>query len=88
VRCGFEFNNNRPAFYPPSGATRRDAHGRQDSLFSITSVSSYGRVTNPGLTDPFYYGLPSLCERPSTEDISVSMSMTVDDMFSFLDHEP
>jgi serine/arginine repetitive matrix protein 2 len=72
VRRGFEFNNNRPAFYPPSGATWRDTHGRQGSLFSIASVSSYGRVTNPGSTDPFDYGLPSLCERPSAEDVSVS----------------
>jgi serine/arginine repetitive matrix protein 2 len=88
VRHGFEFNNNQPAFYTPSGATRCDAHGWQDLLFSIASVSSYGRVTNPGSTDLFDYGLPSLCERPSAEDVSVSMSMTVDDTFSFLDHEP
>jgi serine/arginine repetitive matrix protein 2 len=77
VRRGFEFNNNRPAFYPPSGATWRDTHGRQGSLFSIASVSSYGRVTNPGSTDTFDYSLPSLRERPSAEDVSVSMSMTV-----------
>jgi len=77
VRCGFEFNNNQPAFYPPSGATWCDTHGRQGSLFSIASVSSYGRVTNPGLTDTFDYSLPSLRERPSAEDVSVSMSMTV-----------
>jgi serine/arginine repetitive matrix protein 2 len=73
VRHGFEFNNNWPAFYPPSGATRHDTHGQQDSLFSIASVSSYGRVTNPGSTDTFDYGLPSLRERPSAEDVSVSM---------------
>ena len=77
VRRGFEFNNNRLAFYPPSGATQHDTHGRQDSLFSIASVSSYGRVTNPGSTDTFDYGLPSLRERLSAEDVSVSMSMTV-----------
>ncbi|KAJ6511227.1 hypothetical protein DFH09DRAFT_999601 [Mycena vulgaris] len=87
VRRGFEFHNNRPAFYPPPVASNRRApHARQDSLFSIASVSSYGHVTNPGITDPFEYGLPmpSLRERPSSEDLSVSMSINVDDTFSFL----
>ncbi|KAJ7667434.1 hypothetical protein B0H17DRAFT_254379 [Mycena rosella] len=92
VRRGFEFHNNRPAFYPPPVAsnTRRVPHGRQDSVFSIASVSSYGHVTNPGITDPFEYGLPmpSLRERPSSEDLSVSMSINVDDTFSFLGRDP
>lgn len=86
VRRGFEFNDNRPAFYPPP-ATRR-AHRVQDSVFSIASVSSYGRVLNAGSSDPFDYGLPSLQERPSCEDMSISMSITVDDTFSFLNHQP
>ena len=77
VRHGFEFNNNQPAFYPPSGATRRDTHGWQDSLFSIASVSSYGRVTNPGSTDTFDYGLPSLRERPSAEDVFLAFRKKV-----------
>ncbi|KAJ7234518.1 hypothetical protein B0H12DRAFT_1204744 [Mycena haematopus] len=85
VRRGFEFHNNRPAFYPPPVASnKRVPHGRQDSVFSIASVSSYGHVTNPGITDPFEYGLPmpSLRERPSSEDLSMSMSLNVDDTFS------
>lgn len=88
VRRGFEFNVNNPGFYPPPGATsrRRAYHGRQDSVFSIASVSSLGRVINPGVPDPFDYGLPSLVERPSSEDLSFTMSMSVDDTFSFLDH--
>ncbi|KAJ6514305.1 hypothetical protein C8R47DRAFT_962300 [Mycena vitilis] len=85
VRRGFEFHNNRPAFYPPPVTnTRRVPHARQDSLFSIASVSSYGHVTNPGAMDPFEYGLamPSLRERPSSEDLSVSMS-NFEDTFAF-----
>ncbi|KAJ6619274.1 hypothetical protein B0H10DRAFT_2216971 [Mycena sp. CBHHK59/15] len=90
VRRGFEFHNNRPAFYPPPVVNRRAPHARQDSLFSIASISSYGHVTNPGVNDPFDYGLPmpSLRERPSSEDLSVSMSINVDDTFSFLGRDP
>jgi serine/arginine repetitive matrix protein 2 len=93
VRRGFEFpNNSARAFYPPPVASnnRRVPHARQDSLFSIASVSSYGHVTNPGINDPFEYGLPmpSLRERPSSEDLSVSMSINVDDTFSFLGRSP
>ncbi|KAF8878425.1 hypothetical protein BD779DRAFT_1663807 [Infundibulicybe gibba] len=51
VRRGFEFSINRPAFYPPL---------KHESVFSIASVSSYGRVVNAGSADPFDYGLPSL----------------------------
>ncbi|KAF8872637.1 hypothetical protein BD779DRAFT_1572174 [Infundibulicybe gibba] len=79
VRRGFEFSINRPAFYPPL---------KHESVFSIASVSSYGRVVNAGSADPFDYGLPSLQERPSYEDMSISMSMSVDDTFSFLDRDP
>ncbi|KAF8166788.1 hypothetical protein K438DRAFT_1984062 [Mycena galopus ATCC 62051] len=52
--------------------------------FSVAPVSSYGHVTNPGVNDPFEYGLPmpSLRERPSSEDLSVTMSLNVDDTFS------
>ncbi|CAK5268445.1 unnamed protein product [Mycena citricolor] len=91
VRRGFEGHANRPAFFPPPAASSSFAanrrHLKQDSVFSIASVSSYGHVTNPGVHDPFDYGLamPSLRERPSSEDLSVSMSINVDDTFSFLD---
>ncbi|KAF7339245.1 hypothetical protein MVEN_02002300 [Mycena venus] len=93
VRRGFEFHNNRPAFYPPPVASnnRRVPHAKQDSVFSIASVSSYGHVTNPGAPDPFEYGLvmPSLRERPSSEDLSVSMSIhSQEDTFAFLAREP
>ncbi|KAG5641013.1 hypothetical protein DXG03_006381 [Asterophora parasitica] len=86
VRRGFEFSIDRP-FYPPPVARRNARHNKQDSLFSIASVSSYGRAHDFGLPDPFDYGLPSLRERPSSEDMT-SMSMSVDDTFSFLDHQP
>ncbi|KAJ7132975.1 hypothetical protein C8R46DRAFT_1048292 [Mycena filopes] len=94
VRRGFEFHNNRPAFYPPPVASnnRRGGHMQQDSLFSIASVSSYGNLTKDGAPDPFEYGLPmpSLRERPSSEeDLSISMSINVEDTFAFLprDHK-
>ncbi|KAH9923820.1 uncharacterized protein B0H18DRAFT_1105173 [Fomitopsis serialis] len=77
VRRGFEFAN-RPAFYPPPGAGTRRSHFRDESLFSIASVSSYGDVLHAGAPDPFGFG-PS---RPASGDIS--MSMSVDDTFSFM----
>lgn len=85
VRRGFEFNSQRPGFYPPPPAsnTRADCRVR-DSVMSIASVSSYGRVINPGIPDPFDFGLPSLQECPSSEDLSTSFS--IDDTFSFLKH--
>ena len=89
VRRGFEFSDDRPAFYPPPAATRRVPHRRHESALSIMSVSSYGRVINAGSLDPFDYGLPSLRERPSSEDItSISMSMDVDDTFAFMENRP
>ncbi|KAF8867965.1 hypothetical protein CPB84DRAFT_1810241 [Gymnopilus junonius] len=88
VRRGFEFSGERQPFYPPpaaSVASRRAPHNRHESVFSIASVSSYGHVINPGSNDPFDYGLPSLRERPSSEDMSsISMSMSIDDTFAFL----
>ena len=89
VRRGFEFNGDRP-FYPPSARTsRRVSHRRDDSIFSIASVSSYGRVINNGVSDPFDYGLPSLRERPWSEDMSsISMSLTVEDTFAFIHNQP
>ncbi|KAF9065359.1 hypothetical protein BDP27DRAFT_1424922 [Rhodocollybia butyracea] len=89
VRRGFEFHDYRPAFYPPpvSSGTRRNNHSKQDSMMSFASISSYGHVVNSGIPDPFDYGLPSLRERPSSEDMtSTSFSMSVDDTFSFLRH--
>jgi len=72
VRRGFEFSSD-----PPASNSRRVPHRRRESVFSIASVSSYGHVINSGSTDPFDYGLPSLRERPSSEDMSnISMSMT------------
>ncbi|KAH9487444.1 hypothetical protein JR316_0001520 [Psilocybe cubensis] len=112
VRRGFEFHNERPAFYPPAGntsssysrstsaaasaavaaASRRAPHARHESVFSIASVSSFGHVINPGSADPFEFGLPSLQERPSSEDMtnsfSIAMSDNVDDTFAYLAHKP
>ncbi|KIK67170.1 hypothetical protein GYMLUDRAFT_69362 [Collybiopsis luxurians FD-317 M1] len=94
VRRGFEFHDYRPSFYPPpmSSGTRRNNHSKQESMMSVmsfASISSYGHVVNPGVSDPFDYGLPSLRERPSSEDLtSTSFSMSIDDTFSFLKHAP
>ncbi|KAI0354136.1 hypothetical protein OH77DRAFT_1405859 [Trametes cingulata] len=85
VRRGFEFGPNRPAFWPPQEAVFRPAHNKNESLFSIASISSYGAVVNPGTQDPFGYAHgPS--RPPSMDDmsISMSMSMSVDDTFSFI----
>ena len=79
VRRGFEFGPNRPAFYPPISFSRD--HNKHDSIFSIASVSSYGSVINNGAPDPFGYSGHS---RPPSEDVSISMSMSVDDTFSFM----
>ncbi|KIP05270.1 hypothetical protein PHLGIDRAFT_128997 [Phlebiopsis gigantea 11061_1 CR5-6] len=82
VRRGFEFHPNRPAFYPPPGALSREGHNKHESFYSVASVSSYGVAVNSGASDPFGYG-PS---RPGSfsDDTSMSMSLTVDDTFSFL----
>jgi len=91
VQRGFEASDNRP-FYPPPGAStsqsRRDR--KHESMLSLASVSSYGRTFNYGLPDPFEYGLPSLQERPLSEDMTgVSiLSSTVDDTFSFIHRQP
>jgi hypothetical protein len=45
-------------------------------------------VINNGSADAFNYGLPSVRERPSSDDISVSVSMTADDAFSFIRRDP
>ncbi|KAG1847994.1 hypothetical protein C8R48DRAFT_779063 [Suillus tomentosus] len=90
VRRGFEFHDNRPNFYPPPGATSRSDHNKRESMFSIASVSSYGQVINHGSTDPFDYGalpLPSLRERPSSDEFSFTMS-SLDDTFSFIHKQP
>ncbi|KAI0938313.1 hypothetical protein AcV5_000019 [Taiwanofungus camphoratus] len=79
VRRGFEFGPNRPAFYPSPGAFSRPTYGREDSVFSIASESSYGAVVHSGSADPFGYG-PS---RPPSID-AMLMSMSVDDTFSFI----
>jgi len=79
VRRGFEFGPNRPAFYPPVSFSRE--HNKHDSIFSIASVSSYGSVIDDGAPDPFGYARHS---RPPSEDMSISMSMSVDDTFSFM----
>ncbi|CCM05311.1 uncharacterized protein FIBRA_07525 [Fibroporia radiculosa] len=83
IRRGFEFGPNRPTFYPPPGAISRPSrpsHWREQSMFSIASVSSYGDVINSGSMDPFGYG----ASRPPSVDMSVSVSMSVDDTFSFI----
>ncbi|KAI0794946.1 hypothetical protein C8Q75DRAFT_791510 [Abortiporus biennis] len=80
VRRHFEFGPDRPAFYPPPGANTSRSHNKHESIFSIASVSSYGAVLDAGVPDPFGFG-PS---RPPSEDLSISMSMNIDDTFSFI----
>lgn len=91
VRRGFEFNNSRPGFYPP-GTSSDKRHRKHESFYSIASVSSYGKVLHGGSTDPFDYGsvvpLPSVRERPSSDNFSFTMSTSVDDTFSFLRRQP
>ena len=83
VRRGFEFSQDRPAFYPPAQVSRR--RGARESVLSIASVSSYGHVINPGSTDPFDYADSKLLDTPQSEDdLSISMSMTVEDTFKFI----
>jgi serine/arginine repetitive matrix protein 2 len=86
IRRGFEFVDNRPAFYPPPFNTGRHQQPR-DSMMSIASVSSYGFVINPGLKDPFDYSYES---RPASGDMStvMTMSTSVDDTFSFIRRGP
>ena len=79
VRRGFEFGPNRPAFYPPVSFSRE--HNKHDSIFSVASVSSFGSVIDNGAPDPFGYSRHS---RPPSDDMSISMSMSVDDTFSFM----
>ena len=87
IRRGFEFVENRPAFYPPSSFNQRCNQPPRDSMMSIASVSSYGMVINPGVKDPFDYGYQS---RPTSADMSgfVTMSTSVDDTFSFIRRGP
>ena len=83
IRRGFEFVESRPTFYPPPSFNHRRNQMPRDSMISIASVSSYGRVINPGVKDPFDYGHQS---RPASCDMSafVTMSTSVDDTFSFI----
>ncbi|OCH91742.1 hypothetical protein OBBRIDRAFT_833966 [Obba rivulosa] len=78
VRRAFEFGRDRPAFYPPPAALPHASHRRDESLFSIASISSYGAIIDSGAMDPFGYG----SSRPPSEDMS--MSYSVDDTFSFI----
>ncbi|PPQ91217.1 hypothetical protein CVT25_001175 [Psilocybe cyanescens] len=75
-----------------AAASRRAPHRRHESVFSIASVSSFGHVINPGSADPFEFGLPSLQERPSSEDmtgsLSIVMSDGVEDTFAYLANKP
>jgi serine/arginine repetitive matrix protein 2 len=88
VRRGFEFAN-RQAYYPAANMSRR-TQWRRESVFSIASVSSYGHIINPGVPDPFDYGVPMpvLRGRPLSMDETLNMSMTVDDTFSFIHRLP
>ena len=86
VRRGFEFGPNRPAFCPPHEVVFRPAHQQHESLYSIASILSYCAVVNPGAQDPFTYAHEPR-RPPSIHDMSLymSMSMSVDDTFSFID---
>ena len=91
IQWGFEFTDDRLSFYPPA-ATRRRHHQQALAISMATFVlqSSYGQVINLGSSDPFDYGerprLPGILQ--SEDDCSTSMSMSVDDTFSFIHHSP
>ena len=85
IRRGFEFKGPRPVFYPPASTVARANNQQRESVLSIPSISSYGRVINPGVVDPFGFSLPCLQERPASEDISsATFSFSVDDTFDFM----
>lgn len=80
VRRGFEFSNERPAFYPPPSrgrGSRQARHNKMESMATIASISSVGSLQACGSSDPFDYGvpaMPSLSERPSSENMSAMFS--------------
>ena len=92
IRRGFEYNDSRPGFYPPPATVSDRRRQKHDSVYSIASISSYGNVLYGGSADPFDYGtvatLPSLRERPSSDDFSLTMSTAIDDTFSFMRSQP
>ena len=91
IRRGFKFTDDCPSFYPPA-ATRKRHHQQASaiSMATFVSQSSYGQVINLGSLDPFDYGeWPRLPRIPQSEDdCSTSMSMSVDDTFSFIRRGP
>ncbi|KAF8425040.1 hypothetical protein L210DRAFT_3489659 [Boletus edulis BED1] len=92
IRRGFEFHDSRPGFYPLPATMSAGQQRKHESIQSIASVSSYGNVLHGGSADPFDYGslarLPSLRERPSSDNFSFTMSTSVDDTFSFIRRPP
>ncbi|TFK47392.1 hypothetical protein OE88DRAFT_1728500 [Heliocybe sulcata] len=84
VRRRFEYNSNRPTFYPPPQATYRRGDAPEISRFSVTSASSRGVDGDSGFKDDSDQWLHG---RTKFDDAS-SMSLSVDDTFSFLKHEP
>ena len=76
---GFKYGPNRPAFYPPVSFSHE--HNKHKSIFSIASVSSFGSVINNSAPDSFGYSRHS---RPPLEDMSISMSTSIDNTFSFM----
>ncbi len=72
VRRAFEFNNERPAFYPPPSRGRSGSgggssssarhsqprHNKMASTVTVASMSSFGSVKVHGVSDPFEYGVP------------------------------
>ena len=96
VRRAFEFNNEKPGFYPPpsrgrSGGTRQQQqprHSKMESTATVASMSSFGSVQVHGVSDPFEYGvpvMPRLSERPSDENMSAAFfsGSECEDTFAF-----
>jgi hypothetical protein len=67
-----DVQNKGDGFLEAGPFTSGTLHHHEKSAFSIASVSTCGRVVNNGhgVSGPFDYGLPSLIEHPSSEDIS------------------
>ncbi len=65
VLHGWEFGGLRPIFYPPPTTfTGVKADQQRESVLSIPSISSYGRVINPILS-----GFPYLILEPNLHEI-------------------
>ncbi|KZV60688.1 hypothetical protein PENSPDRAFT_332828 [Peniophora sp. CONT] len=78
----------RCSIISPSSLDNLDRSGRNVLTFLGMHPDVFGSgrmaVLNPGVADPFEYGRYDLASRPSSDGLSLSMSMTVDETFDFM----